>query len=198
MAKGCKSKKASSVTAKLLAMFLAIGLLAVLGTAGLLSYYGKVVGTVTVQQSVQISQDGTNWMSCNNNNVENCKVTYSGLNVVAGSLQNITQTLYIRNNANQQVTFRWEYSIPRDLFDGIVKLAVWVNSSSEDCDQKVPIFGYTVSSSKPSCSSDVCTFQVGIETLNGNEVRKYCGFELELDPRTIPGTYQINLTVIPV
>jgi len=54
MAKGCKSKKATSTTAKLLAMFLAIGLLAVLGTAGLLSYYGKVVGTVTVSQSILV------------------------------------------------------------------------------------------------------------------------------------------------
>lgn len=88
------TKKKANSAYKLLAILTAAFLVAVLGTAGLLQYYGKVVGEVNVSQSVVLVYDGNEYTYTQTVNFGNFRP------VVAGSALTLPKQITIRNKAD--------------------------------------------------------------------------------------------------
>jgi len=178
-----------------------------LASAGLLSYYGMVIGTVTVDQSLVISTDGQNWKECTEGNYENCKVT-SSIETVAGTTKDFVggnYKFYLKNNlpvegAWDYIYFKWEYEIPENLFDGLTSLTVhWTTYSSsasdpEECDGESDILPIT--KELWVCVDSICTFEVPDE-LGEGMIQKFCGTTMGLNPATIPGIYTTNINIVP-
>jgi len=90
-------KKINIFGRQISAVLLGLILMAALASAGLLSYYGMITGTATVEQSVKLSEDGTTWLECTGGNYENCKITYS-IQSVAGNVT-VKGPYHLKNDA---------------------------------------------------------------------------------------------------
>jgi Ca2+-binding RTX toxin-like protein len=189
---------------------LALGIIAVAGlaVAGLLSYYGRVVGTVTVNQSLVISSDGSIWKECTRGDYSQCTVTYSGITAIAGNEQDFNNTFYLKNNANptsgwDYVNFTWEYTIPENLLDGLTVMKVYYTTyQSTENDPGVCDKFATMSLTKGTgagvwnCNNGWCTLQVP-DSLGEGMIQKFCGMRIGLKPNTIPDTYSLNINIVP-
>jgi hypothetical protein len=81
-----------------------------LAIAGLLSYYGKVVGTATVQQSVRLVNPDTNQdYQCTGGNYDSCKYDWRIGDIVAGSSGYKIFTL--KNYAPSAASISFEVSV---------------------------------------------------------------------------------------
>jgi len=103
------NKKVKILGKQIPAVLIALVAIAGLASAGLLSYYGKVVGTATVSQSVQVSLNGQDWKQCTEAGA--CDLTFT-VNPVAGDP--ITQTVYVENTANAQANVKLDTTCPTD------------------------------------------------------------------------------------
>jgi len=177
MAKGYKFKKATTATAKLLAMFLAVGLLAVLGIAGALIYYGKVVGQVTLKQAVVlVNPDNNNEIPCTNGDYNACTYSKSFSNVVAGSSVTIGP-IEIRNYYSQEVSIRFETSVTPDP-QGVTVRVTGYDENSKECKGNAP--------------SSVPAPQQG----QSYGSTKFC-VKIDFDVKTVPTTYTVTVGVKP-
>ena len=110
-----KIKIFGKIPVTLIAILLASGL----ATAGVLTYYAKIVGTATVRQSVRLSEDGNTWLEC-----PNCRITWeyngpAGATVVKGPY-------YLKNFAGVPATVKFETSCHNSTPD--------VGMSEEQCE----------------------------------------------------------------
>jgi hypothetical protein len=125
------------------AVAIALVAMAALASAGLLSYYGMITGTATVTQSLVISSDGSTWKECTGGDYNQCKLTYSLGEIVAGNTQDLNQKFYLKNNlpvagTEEYVYFKEEFIIPTNLFDGMTTWEVHYTTYREtekDCDK---------------------------------------------------------------
>jgi hypothetical protein len=160
---------------------LALGIIAVAGlaVAGLLSYYGKVVGTATVSQSVQVSSDGNNWLTCTGTAGEGCTISDT-FNVIAGNTE--YKTYYVKNNAGVAATIKIDDdgSTPSE----VEELGVAVVDTGTDCDDSVT-YTNILGSNGPL-----------IETLNSGPLKKICE-KVKFRIDTLAGSYNVVLTVAP-
>ena len=185
------------------AIAIALIAMAALASAGLLSYYGMITGTATVHQSLVISSDGSTWKECIGGDYDNCKITYDATEITAGDTKYFNQSFYIKNNLPvggtwNYVNFTWKYSIPENLLDGLTSLKVyWTTyragtTEPSICDHEtpMPLTGWT-------CDGNTCTLEVP-DSLGEGMIQKFCGTTIGLKPNTIPGTYSLNISIVPV
>jgi hypothetical protein len=172
-------KKSAKFLGKSL-LALALGIIAVAGlaVAGLLSFYGKVVGTATVSQSVQVSEDGDNWLTCSDTNGGGCTITDT-FNVIAGNTE--YRTYYVKNNAGVAATIKIDDVSTLEVVD---ELGVAVVGTGTDCDESVTYTDILGSAGPLSV------------TLNPGEEKKICE-KVKFKINTLAGTYEVVLTVAP-
>jgi len=183
---------------------IAIALLAMAGlaSAGLLSYYGMITGTATVKQSLVISSNGADWKECTGDVTASCTLPYS-ITATAGNTQDFTDggyKFYLKNNANDYVNFKWEYSIPENLLDGLTSLKVhWTTYPTSGpepaCDKVTEI---PLDKSSWHCDAGTCTLEAQDRLGYINNIQKFCGTTIGLKPATIPGIYLITIGIVPV
>jgi hypothetical protein len=159
---------------------LALGIIAVAGlaVAGLLSYYGKVVGTVTVSQSVQVSQDGNNWLTCTDVGGGGCTITET-FSVVAGDI--VYRTYYVRNNAAVDANINIDdESTPSE----VEELGVAVVGTDTTCDDSVT-YTNVLGAAGPLSS-----------TLSSGQTKKICE-KVKFRINTLASNYDVTLKVVP-
>jgi hypothetical protein len=171
-------KSAKFFGKSLLALALGIIALSGLAVAGLLSYYGKVVGTVTVSQSVQVSKDGTTWLTCTGTAGEGCTIS-DAFGVVAGNT--VYRAYYVRNNAQVEATIE----IDDESTPAVVKeLKVAVVDTDTNCDVSVTYTNVLGAAGPLSV------------TLGQGETKKICG-KVTFEINTLAGNYGVTLKVVP-
>jgi len=196
------SKKVKFFGRSIPAVAIALVAMAALASAGLLSYYGMITGPATVHQSLVISSDGSTWKECTGGYYDNCKITYDATEITAGDTKDFDQPFYIKNNLPvggtwDYVYFKWEYSIPKNLLDGLTSLKVrWTTYSAgttepSTCDHEtsIPLTGW-------ACDGNMCTLEIS-DKLGEGMIEKFCGTTIGLKANTIPDTYSLNINIVP-
>jgi hypothetical protein len=160
---------------------LALGVIAVAGlaVAGLLSFYGKVVGTATVEQSVRLVDPSTDQeLICQDSKGTGCTVTsYNYLTIVAGNTQN-AGPFELRNYASNDVNVNIQAEVTSgpEGTGGVTVTVVGVDSNGACSD----------TASAPTSVPGKGTSQYG--------VAKFC-LKISSQPNAIPGDYEIRTTV---
>jgi hypothetical protein len=172
-------KSAKFLGKSLLALALGIIVVAGLAVAGLLSYYGKVVGTATVSQSVRLV-DPTNGdeLVCQDSQGSGCTVSnYQYLTIVAGDT-GYTGPFELRNYASSDVSVNIQATVTNGPggTDGITVTVTGVDENGE-CSDNV-----NAPTSVPGRSS------------NSYGVAKFC-LKVSSQPNAIAGSYGITTTV---
>jgi hypothetical protein len=97
------SKKVKFFGRSIPAVAIALIAIAALASAGWLSYYGMLVGTAEVHQSVKL-----NGLECTGGNYENCKISYTvGSSAVAGSTY-VDGPFNLKNDAQIPATVKFD------------------------------------------------------------------------------------------
>ncbi|MEM5828977.1 MAG: hypothetical protein QW480_01925, partial [Candidatus Aenigmatarchaeota archaeon] len=127
--KGLLSKRFVILGKEVSALLLMLIALGGIASAALLTYYGIITGTVSVTQSLVISDDGSTWKSCGKDNYGQCTLTYPTGSIVGGDNKTFDYKFYIKNNLPVEgswdyINFNWEYILPEDLLDGLSLLEV--------------------------------------------------------------------------
>jgi len=197
MAKGCKSKKATSATAKLLAMFLAIGLLAVLGTAGLLTHYAKVTGTVSVSQSVKLA-------TYDSSNQKISEVDYSNpITITASVVAGSTLVNGVDTNGNKQIKY-FRLTNYADTLSADVKVGLDQNGDNQ-IDSSLPTEIESIKFVAYNSGSGCTNTEIGSEisgavgrqlTLGAEQSQDFC-IKVVFKINTQPGNYDLRFIVLP-
>jgi len=160
---------------------LALGVIAVAGlaVAGLLNYYGKVVGTVTVSQSVQVSKDGDTWLTCSGTEGEGCTISDT-FNVVAGDT--VYRTYYVKNNAGVDANINIDdESTPSE----VEELGVAVVDTGTNCDDASVTYTNVLGAAGPLSS-----------TLSSGQTKQICE-KVKFRINTLASNYDVTLKVVP-
>jgi len=170
-------KKNQATMLRTLLLVTAIFAVSALAMAGLLQYYAKAVGTVTVEQSVVLS-DGTN--------VYDYKTDYTfTVNQLYGG-DTHTKVVFIVNRASQ---------------DANVKFNIKVTDSNDNdvTDEFTVELRVSDNTNTNSLTEVECTTQVDLNNplqIKAKLGRKLC---IDITPaiNQIPDTYKVTVTVIP-
>ena len=174
-------KKMKNLYKSLLSTVIALSLVAGLGIAGLLQYYGKVVGTATVSQSVQVSADGVTWLTCIGATGEGCTIedTYF---TTAGNTQ--YNEYYIKNNAEINASIKID---DEDTPEEVEMLEVAVVDLDTNCSE---LGDEDYSNIKGPGNEPVST------SLDAGETKKICE-KVKFAINTQAGDYNVTIAVSP-
>jgi hypothetical protein len=158
----------------------ALALLALAGVAmaGLLNFYGKAVGAATVSQSVQVSSDGTSWLTCTDVIGGDCTITDT-FSPVAGDRE--FRTYYIKNDA----------AVSAD-----------VNIDDDSTPPEVDELGAAVVSTATTCDGSVSYTDIKggagplSVSIGSGDTNKIC-VKVKFKINTMAGSYTITTTVAP-
>jgi len=174
-----KKSSAKFFGKSLLALVLGIIAVAGLAVAGLLRFYGKVVGTATVTQSVQVSSDNNNWLTCSDTTGGGCTITDT-FSVVAGNTA--YRTYYVKNNAGVSAGIKIDdESTPGE----VEELYVAVVDTGTDCKSEGVSYTNILGEEGPLS-----------EILDPGATKKICE-KVKFKINTLEGSYDVKLTVIP-
>lgn len=172
------NKKVSMFGRKISAALLGLVIVAGLAMAGLLNYYGQVVGTATVSQSVQVSENNEKWLTCSGSNGEGCKIEDS-FSVTAGDT--VYREYYVRNNAEVNATIKIDdINTPEE----VNELAVAIVNVGTQCNGE----GVSYTSLLGENYLQV--------TLESNETKKICE-KVTFKINTLAGNYPITIGISP-
>jgi len=162
----------------ILGTLIAVGL----ASAALLSYYGIVVGTATVSQSVQISEDQTNWLTCTNETGGGCTLE-DQIEGVAGS--DIYAEYYIKNDADYDAAIVIDdYDTPIEVEE--LEVAV-VEDLSANCSLVTEYHDILGSPESPASYPTI---------IPAGETMKICE-HVKFKINTLAGDYTITLNISP-
>ena len=172
---------------------LALGIIAVvgLGIAGLLSYYGKFIGTTAVTQSVQVSLEESGWKQCTGSPPE-CELTFI-VEGVAGDT--ITQNVYLKNEAQVNANIELQTECP----EGFPNKNEVSPGQQVECKTNDGKLGLTVTYSlKDTGGNEVNPGDNGVYTLSKDNSPYTLTIDYTFAINAAPGNYQITTTVVPV
>jgi len=163
---------------------LILGILAAIGlaSAALLQYYGVVVGKATISQSVQISKDQNNWLTCTDESGGGCTLE-DQISGVAGS--DIYAEYYIKNDADYDAAIVIDdYDTPIE----VEKLEVAVvEDLSADCSLVTDYYDILGSPESPASYPTI---------IPAGKTMKICE-HVKFKINTLAGDYTITLNVSP-
>ncbi|MEM5805448.1 MAG: hypothetical protein QW676_02860 [Candidatus Aenigmatarchaeota archaeon] len=170
--------------------------LAGVASAGLLSYYGKVVGTATVSQSVKLSDYDANGQIIQEIDYTGT-ITYSG-SVVAGD------TLVNGNDASTSIEY---FKVKNYATESGANVKVGIDNDGDDQIDDTSLLDSAIDSVEfVEYSSGTCTnTEIGSEitgkvgrelTLNAGGEQDFC-IQIKFKINAEPGSYVNNVKVLP-
>jgi len=162
----------------ILATVVALSVVAGLGFAGLLQYYGKVVGTATVGQSVRlVNPDTGEEMECTNGDYSKCTYDWKIGNIVAS--ETVKKIFTLRNYGKQNAP---------------ISFGVTVNPSDQGVEVKVT--GVAEENGNEVCQGDAPS-KVPPATDAGPGTAEFC-VVVTSNIATIPDDYTVTVGIKPL
>jgi uncharacterized membrane protein len=169
-------KKNQATILRTLLLVTAIFAVSALAMAGLLQYYAKAVGTVTVEQAV-VLYDGTNVYDYETNYTFTVEQLFGG--------ETSTHEVFIWNRGGKTANIEFDVKVTNSSGDDVTKeFTVELRVSSDDNIDNI---------NSLSCGTSPVS---GSLTIDANKAVKLC---IDITPaiNQIPDTYTVTVTVIP-
>ena len=112
-----KSKRVTILGKSIPAMVIALLLMGGLASAGLLAYYGSIVTTVEVHQSIKLSNDGKTWLQCTPG-YEQCTIEDSWIPEESPGGEKFCKKYWLKNQMSVEGTVDFDTTCTPDC-DGI-------------------------------------------------------------------------------
>ena len=167
-------KKMKNIYKSLLTTVIALSLVASLGIAGLLSYYGKVVGTATVEQSVRLVVDGREYQ-CTGGDYTKCTYNWQIGNIVAS--ETVEKIFTLKNYGKENAPISFE-----------------VNVTPSDQGVDVEVTGVTTGENGSNVCSGDAPSQVPSAGGSGPGTVEFC-VKVTSNIATVPDNYEVTVNV---
>ncbi len=212
-------KKVNLFGKEISAGLLSVILLSTLVSAGVLTYYARIQGIITVNPTLSVSMDGENWQAA-----DECNLGFSE-EMQGGDVNTLDTNIYVKNNAGREVFVNYAVVLPKDLVDGSNTIKI---SYVETIDGEVVTDGrygiqlqdtLTIDVDSNTITSDTtgnswnntlvcdeesgtCTFDfasvIEPSIIYGNAIVRIYDITFDLKPEVSSGNYPIELDILPV